>query len=190
VAQPDLPKTKPLFSDDEDVAEPDSSSTKSLFSDEDVAELENPQNKHPRMFQISEAGDPEFNDEKGTESDSESNEEKETEAASEHSEDEDSATQTESGSIFQGVSREEWRSHLLRSISPLVDKRPVKAQETEKILDNLLKHGADVNARNSDGATALLLCCNYFAHAGLLLQHGADPKIAVNLFRLYTCKFL
>lgn len=59
--------------------------------------------------------------------------------------------------------------------APRTKEVPVQLQ----MLEMLLKNSVDVNARNSDAATALLLCCNKYNAAKLLLQHGADPKLSV-----------
>ena len=49
-----------------------------------------------------------------------------------------------------------------------------------KVAEQRLRHGADVNAKNDEGKTALNLACyyGYAAIAQLMLQHGADVNAA------------
>lgn len=49
----------------------------------------------------------------------------------------------------------------------------------ESLIDQLVKHGADVNAQTVNGQTALWLACNSGCLSSIraLLENGADPNI-------------
>ena len=70
-------------------------------------------------------------------------------------------------------------------ISTIVIHRAIEKQSTECLII-LLKNGANPNAKNNDGQTALIhstcLSKNYNEFVKILLDFGADPNIPDNVF--------
>jgi ankyrin repeat protein len=62
-----------------------------------------------------------------------------------------------------------------QGVTPLMQAAAVGSLEA---MTTLIDHGADVNARNEFGSTALMWCATDLAKVRLLLQHGADVNAA------------
>lgn len=73
-------------------------------------------------------------------------------------------------------------SDFFKSTTELSLAEAAAAGRTDK-LDDLLAHGANVNARGVDGMTALLWAMSRRSKKGVawLLEHGADPNVVLTL---------